>query len=617
VTGQAWSKKLRFAVDVAGVIEIMGMSLYSQPFAAVRELIQNAHDAIQRRRELDLEYSGRIDILLNPQEGTVTFQDDGIGLNAEEAERYLGTLGVGMTGVLRKEATLGTGTGAGQSLIGMFGVGLFSAFMLADRVRVESKRHDGAEPVSWDAGAGEEITLASCDRDSTGTSVKLFLRESFKGIARSPEAMEEAVKAYADHLPIPIHINGSGARVNLVHSNWLAPTVDEDALSQDIQDAFNERPLEIIPVRSARPAVSGVLYVTPQRTPAFSGLPLVTVTVRRMVISRRIDGLIPEWAPFLRGVLELPECGPTSSREDLVCNRAFDSARGVVEEEVFKFLELLADKDMGRLTRTVLWHRYTLAGAALGCPRLRTLLSRCYPFDTSHGSMVFGEVRRRSVADALVESELDEVIWFNSDRRQEQSSSALFAGRDAPCVQTTRSFEEPLLLMMAADAGPQVGVRVANLKSLGFARSVLGIGEVTDAPSAWTEFLAIPKLTVHVAGFDPNVPAMTLLDERNELDQTVGELLKTGHVPEGFKQIMTRHMDTRRQGSNQVLLNRRHKLIARALGCKPSHPLGSVLRLLVYQSLEGAGLTLPSTAHRSRAEDLEWISEALGGRVDG
>jgi molecular chaperone HtpG len=608
----AWSKKVPFAVDVAGVIEIMGTSLYSQPMAAVRELIQNAHDAIQRRRDVDLTFSGRIDIALDKDAGTLTFHDDGVGLDAQEAEKYLGTLGVGMTGGIRREE--GESTGTGQSLIGMFGVGLFSAFMLAERVRVETRRFDGAQGVCWDAGAGSDITLSSCERERAGTSVTLFLRPAFKELAGEPESIEKAVKYYADHLPIPIHLGGGSARINMVHSNWLSPSVDTDVLSQEIENDFHERPLEIIPVRSSSGAkVSGVLYVTPERTPAFSGAPLVTVTVRRMVISRRIDGLMPVWAPFLRGVLELPLCGPTSSREDLVRNAAFDAAQKVVEEEVFKFLEGLAETDIGRLTRMVVWHRYTLAGASLTNPRLRRLLSKCYPFDTSHGPMPFVKVQELSPADALVESDFDAVIWFNSDRRQEQASAKLFAGRTTPCVQATRSFEEPMLLMMTAEAGPQVQARAVNLNSKGFLESILGIREVESVPESWAEFLKLENVSIHAASYDAGVPAVAFLDERRDLKQTVEELFKTGQVPMGFQKMMEEHLDSRKIGNNQVLLNRKHKLVARALGRKTSHPLASVLRLLVYQSLEAAGATLPQQAQRVRAADLEWVSDALSG----
>mgnify|MGYP003338111516 FL=1 len=136
-----FERTIPFKVDVAGVIHIMGSALYSRPATALRELIQNAHDAIMRRRKIDLDYTGRIDIIQNPEQGLLEIHDDGIGLSVQEAEAYLGTLGIGITGLLKGahpssevEPTRETG------LIGQFGIGLFSAFMMADQLEVISRK---------------------------------------------------------------------------------------------------------------------------------------------------------------------------------------------------------------------------------------------------------------------------------------------------------------------------------------------------------------------------------------------------------------------------------------------------------------------------------------------
>ena len=123
------AKRIPFKVDIAGVIEIMGTSLYSHPNTPIRELLQNAHDAIMRRRARDLTYHGRIDVLQNADARTLTFIDDGIGLSSKEAEDYLGTLGIGITGLIKKEATdvfdisMHSNKRDGGNLIGQFGIG--------------------------------------------------------------------------------------------------------------------------------------------------------------------------------------------------------------------------------------------------------------------------------------------------------------------------------------------------------------------------------------------------------------------------------------------------------------------------------------------------------------
>ncbi len=89
-----WTRQIPFKVNMAGVIHIMGSALYSRPDAAIRELIQNGHDAILRRRMIAPRFQGRLDIIQLPDIYCIEFRDDGFGLSAEDAENYLGTLGL-------------------------------------------------------------------------------------------------------------------------------------------------------------------------------------------------------------------------------------------------------------------------------------------------------------------------------------------------------------------------------------------------------------------------------------------------------------------------------------------------------------------------------------------
>src|SRR5262249_2866648 len=157
---------------------------------------------------------------------------------------------------------------------------------------------------------------------------------------------EAAIKAYADFLPVPIFVNGEKARANVIQVAWFDPTPDREEVELALESYFNETPLEVIPLRLEKPvSIAGTLYFTPQRMPGFSGDPVVTVTLRRMVISRKIQGLLPEWASFVRGVLELADCHPTANREDLVRDAAFEHVRSILEEQLFAHLERLARQD--------------------------------------------------------------------------------------------------------------------------------------------------------------------------------------------------------------------------------------------------------------------------------
>ncbi|RLS56817.1 MAG: hypothetical protein DWH91_05765 [Planctomycetota bacterium] len=616
-----WTRRIPFQVDVAGVIQIMGKSLYSRGDAPIRELIQNAHDAIIRRRQRDLDYKGRIDIRLDESAGTLSVTDDGIGLSAEEAERYLGTLGIGVTGLLKGHHPSSSDVDhgeAGEGLIGQFGIGLFSAFLLADKIVVVSRRADLDAGVRWAAGEGSDIELSEAERSEPGTTVTLQLKPLFRNWASQTALVEEAVREYADFLPVPVFVNDGPTRVNVINVAWFDPTPDREAIELELQGYFHETPLDVIPIRGEDEiGAIGALYVTPQRVPGFAGDPVVTTTIRRMVISRQTRDLLPAWAHFLRGVLEVPRCEPTASREDLVRNFAFESVRRHLEDRLYEHFERLAQRDPAAMQSILAWHRYTWAGAAIHDRRLRALLRSCYRFQTSQGPLSFEELIPKCAADPLFETEAEVVVWYNMDRRQERWMTSLFAGSDAPCVHTIRSFEESLLGAMLADltdTGKRVALRTASPGSHGFAELILGIRDMEDASAEWQEFLGQSDAKVMVATFRADQPVMAFLNEKHDLQATFEDLRKTGVVPAGFQRLIDSHFDESETGRHEILLNREHKLVGRALSQRTGTPLASVLRLLVINALNNAGAAVKREVHREMMDDLDWIAEALWGR---
>jgi HSP90 family molecular chaperone len=595
----------------------MGSALYSRPDAAVRELIQNAHDAVIRRRKRELSYQGRIDIRQDAEQNVIEFHDDGFGLSADDAEQYLGTLGIGLTGLLKGKDLSANKSNGDTDLIGMFGIGLFSGFMLCDRMVVESRRA-GEDAVRWSAGGETEIELSSCDREATGTMVRLHLKPQFRQMAEDVDLIEKIVKEYADFLSVPVFLNDAQARANIIHTSWFDPTPDREAIELELATYFDESPLDVIPVQISQPtSISGALYVTPQRTPGFSDEATVTATVLRMVISRNIRDLLPDWAPFLRGVLELRSCSPTASREDLVRDSQFELARVALETHLLEHFERLAKEDPGRLESILSWHRYTWAGAALVESRVRALLRHTYKFTTSKGTLTFDDILRQSTADPIFEAEFDRVVWYNTDRRQEGWINSLFADHTAPCVHTLRSFEESLLAAMVGDSSSeaQVDLRFASPSSPGFAAEILAVDDLEEAPKDWQDYLADNEADIQCASFRSDVPVMSFLNERHELLRTFEELKKQGVVPSGFQRLIDAHFDEHESARNEVLLNRNHRLVARALEQKTNSPLASVLRLLVTNSLVAAGASVPNAARRQQADDLDWIAECLWGQT--
>ncbi len=612
-------KRIPFKVDIAGVIEIMGTSLYSHPNTPVRELLQNAHDAIMRRRARDLSYHGRIDVLQDAVARTLTFIDDGIGLSTNEAEDYLGTLGIGITGLIKKGATdafdisMHSNKRDGSNLIGQFGIGLFSAFMLADKIVVESLRFEGEEAVRWEAGAGTDIELSTSDRTEVGTSVTLYLKPNYAVFADDAELLESGVKQYADFLPIPIHLNHASARSNLIQASWLESTPDSDAVEEQIASYFGETPLDVILIAVEAPvAIKGALYVSPQRTPGFADDATIAVSVRRMVISRHIRELVPIWAPFLRGVLELPNCSPTSNREDLVRDAIFDSVCDTISDEIYVHFDELTRNQPHRWQSILHWHRYTFAGMAIHDEKLRVLLQSTYKFITSHGELTVEQILSRSRADAIGEDEADFVVWYNADRRQEAWLNEFFANGSTPCIHTLRSFEETLLAAMLGEITlEQVDLRAASPSSEKFCESILGMDERVDASEEWQSFFESLDSNIFLASTSYNQPVMAFVNERYELSRTFDELRENGELPRGFQRLIDQHFQRSPAGKNEIVLNIQHRLVRHALEQGTTSLLANVLRILVIAALSKAGARIQRAAQDMQAEDLESIADAL------
>ena len=611
-----WEKRIEFKVDIANIIAIMGQSLYSRVETPVRELIQNAHDAILRRRQTELDFRGRIDIHQDAEAGTLRFTDDGIGLTPDEAEKYLGTLGVGVTGLLKgrgSESDRQQVEGSGSGLIGQFGIGLFSGFMLADLMQVESLSAKGEESVLWTAGAGTEIHLRQSDRANVGTTVELKLKDDYRILAEDEDVLERAIKEFADFIDIPIHLNGSNARINLINAAWFEQTPDPENIEMELAAYFNEHPLDVIPIRREKPiSVAGAIYVSPQRTPGFDDQATVAVTVRRMVISRNVQDLLPSWGSFFRGVLELHDCSPTASREDLVRDGKFDAVRNLLEELLYEHLENLAAKNPRLLEAIVDAHRYTFAGAAHSHPRLRELLRGTYQWSTSKGRLTFEQILKHSVADPLFETEADAVVWYNADRRQERWMNSLFGDMATTCVHTVRSFEETLLAAMIGDVtGQAVELRMATLSAPNFASSILGLQDMEDAEPRWQEFFDETDASIKFAEIDTDQPVIAFLNERFELFQSIEDMKKEGNIPLGFQRLIDSHFQDTPTGKNEVVLNRKHRLVRSALKGNTSHPLASVLRIIVINALLSAGASVGRQLQSQQRDDLNWIAEAL------
>ncbi|MGZ3667163.1 MAG: ATP-binding protein, partial [Ktedonobacterales bacterium] len=308
-------------IHLPGLLKLLGESLYSTPRVALRELVQNAHDSCVRRREEDPAaasgYAPAIRIWTDREARHLMIEDNGSGLTRDEITVFLATVGRGYTSELRTRLG-GAGRDEALELIGYFGLGLLSAFMIAQRVQITTCSYQmPGEAWRWVSEGGQSYALRSATRESVGTTVQLDLRDDALFLLDA-DALTETLRAYAELLPVPITIGMGGEAINRHPAPWLEEVEGELAHTRAVRYAawvrerLDANALAVLPLDDARAPdgsvipLRGVLYAPERSIISIREFGDVAVYVRRMLITERERDLLPDWARFVTGVIECP-----------------------------------------------------------------------------------------------------------------------------------------------------------------------------------------------------------------------------------------------------------------------------------------------------------------------
>jgi molecular chaperone HtpG len=353
-----------FQAEVSELLHLMVHSVYSETDIFLRELISNASDACDKLRyeaiarpELIADGEApKIRIVPNKQHDTLTVADTGIGMDRQELIDNLGTIArSGTKSFLSRLSEAKDGAG----LIGQFGVGFYSAFMVAERIVVVSRRAGSDEVWTWSAsgGSGFEIARSSEDdakRIARGTEIVLHLKPEAKKYLETYE-IERIVGAYSDNIQFPILLQpeeGEPRQINSASALWQRPKSElkpEDYAQayKSIAGAFDE-PAMTLHYRAEGRYSYAVLLFAPSTKPFDLFEPArkgkVKLYVRRVFITDDAD-LLPAYLRFMRGVIDSEDLPLNISREMLQNNPQLAQIRKAVTGRVIGELEQLADKE--------------------------------------------------------------------------------------------------------------------------------------------------------------------------------------------------------------------------------------------------------------------------------
>ena len=351
------AEKHSFQAEIQQLLDIVIHSLYTDKEIFVRELISNAADACEKVRFLqssaqevrDSEAVLGIQITSDEAAGTLTFSDTGLGMSRESLVENLGTIAHSGTKAFLKQVA--EEKKADASLIGQFGVGFYSAFMVADRVTVDTLSHAAGEAAwRWTSQGTGGYELEPSTRTQRGTEITLHLKEESRQFAKATE-IESIIKRYSAFVPFSIELNGK--RLNTVQALW---TRSRNEIKDEEYNEFyqfighdHQPPLLRLHFTADAPLAIQTLLFVPQMNLESMGLGRVESEVnlycKKVLIQPKAKGLFPEWLRFLRGVVDSEDLPLNISRETMQDSALMQKLNKVLTGRFLKHLDETATKD--------------------------------------------------------------------------------------------------------------------------------------------------------------------------------------------------------------------------------------------------------------------------------
>ncbi|WP_169928858.1 HSP90 family protein [Brachybacterium ginsengisoli] len=484
-----------FQVDLRGIVEILSHNLYSSPRVYVRELIQNARDAVVARGEHgDLP---PVELVVDPVAGALTVRDHGIGLTEADARSLLSTIGASSK---REELAA-----VRREFLGQFGIGLLSCFLVADQIEVTSRsaRDPEAQTMRWVGRGDGTFTVSPAPEPlaEPGTLVRVHAR-SDEAEWVGADRVRRLAGEYANLLTVPITVAVAGDPESPVQvSGNTAPwDLSEDEAADWCEEVFGFDPLASFPLDVPMLGIRGTAFVTGTAATG-RGRAGDRVFSHGMSVASDNTQLVPEWVSFARVAIEAGSLGLTASRESLHESSSLATAQEEIGHQVRAGIERLAAGDPEVFQRFVDVHGPSLLALAVAHPEMLEFVARHFIWETSAGDMRLVTMPAR--------------ITFTTDQREFSTYAPLVHAQGGLLVNgayadgaemlrafnraqtrlTAREFELPALLK---DLPAPRGEDAALAETIGgTARTVLDAFGVAIEVRA---FRPVTQLVLHVPG---------------------------------------------------------------------------------------------------------------------
>ena len=478
------AKRGSLSINSDNIFPIIKKWLYSDHDIFYRELISNGCDAITKLKKLDMmgeytlpnDYKARIDVVVNPEAKTLTFTDNGLGMTAEEVEEYINQIAFsGATDFIEKYKDKSNA----DQIIGHFGLGFYSAFMVADEVHIDTLSYkDGAVAVHWECDGGTEFTMEDGDKDSVGTTITLFLNEEVLQFCNEYKA-KEVIKKYCSFMPTEIYLSKAqleeGKEPELLNETaplWTKNPSDctREEYLEFYRKLFQDykEPLFWIHLNMDYPFnLKGILYFPKINTEYESIEGVIKLYNNQVFIADNIKEVIPEFLMLLKGVIDCPDLPLNVSRSalqndgfvkkisDYITKKVADKLAGLCKTEkeeyekywddispFIKFGCLKDDKFCEKMTDYILFKN--LDGQYMTLPEC--LEVKPVDVDEESATDEQGEkVEAEVVTEEGEETSSEKVIYYVTDLQQQSQYINMFKAAKMDAVVLTHHIDQPFI----------------------------------------------------------------------------------------------------------------------------------------------------------------------------
>ncbi|KAM9965937.1 hypothetical protein ACTFIR_006120 [Dictyostelium discoideum] len=351
------SEKLSFQTETQKILHIVAESLYTEKEVFIRELISNASDAIEKVRHTQLTNASMIEdasipfeikISTDEDNKTLIIQDSGIGMTKDEMIKNLGKIGYsGSSDFIKK---LGENPDK-ASIIGQFGVGFYSCFMVGHTIKIYTKSATaGSKGYLWESDGSGSYSITEAEGVSRGTKIIIHLKPSSYEYSKK-SIVENIIKKYSNFVGFPIALNGT--TVNTIKPLW---TLNKNAISEEEHKEFYQflsksydTPSYRVHFSTDTPlSIRSIFYIPSQHMEKY-GMgkmePGVSLFSRKVLIQQKANGILPEWMRFVRGVVDSEDIPLNVSREHLQDNGLIQRISSVLVKRILKHLNDEAKSD--------------------------------------------------------------------------------------------------------------------------------------------------------------------------------------------------------------------------------------------------------------------------------